>query len=66
MKTTKGLEVSGLQKAFSIQTYSFRGHSGRVRVIKGDPYHDDYAKWDESGRAFNHEYGDLVFGEGKR
>lgn len=66
MRTTKELEVSGLQKAFSVRTYSFRGYSGRVRVIEGNPYHDDYAKWEESGRAFKHDYGDLVFGEGKR
>lgn len=66
VKTTKGLKVSGLQKAFSTRIYSYRGHSGRVRVIEGNPYHDDYAKWDDSGKAFNHDYGDLVFKESRK
>lgn len=59
LKTTKGLEVSGLQKAFSTTTYSYRGWSGRVRVVEGDPFHDDWAKWEDDGTAFNHNYGNL-------
>lgn len=61
MKTTKGFAVFGLQKAYSTRTYSYRGHSGRVRVVEGDAYHDDYAKWNDNGSAFNHDYGDLDF-----
>ena len=59
MKTTKGLSVSGLQKSFDTKVYSYQGWSGRVRVVAGDPFHDDYAKWDDQGNALNHEYGNI-------
>ena len=66
MRTTKDLKVSGLQKAYSTRTYSYRGHSGRVRVVEGNPFYDDYAKWDDNGKAWQHDYGDLVFKEIER
>lgn len=59
MKTTKGLKVSGLQKSFDTKVYSYQGWSGRVRVVAGDPFHDDYAKWDKHGAAKDHDYGDI-------
>lgn len=59
MKTTKGLNVSGLQKSFDTKVYLYQGWSGRVRVVVGDPFHDDYAKWDDFGNAKDHEYGDI-------
>lgn len=59
MKTTNGLKVAGLQKAFNVKTLRLSGWSGRVRVIAGDPFHDDYAKWDDQGKAVAHEYGDI-------
>lgn len=59
IKTTKGYVVAGLQKAFSVRTYSYRGFSGRIRVIEGDPYFDEYEKWDDEGKAWKHDFGDL-------
>lgn len=59
MKTTTGLKVSGLQKSFNTKAYAYQGYSGRVRVVAGDPFHDDYAKWDDQGNALNHEYGNI-------
>lgn len=59
MKTTKNLNVSGLQKSFDTKVYSYQGWSGRVRVVAGDPFHDDYAKWDKHGAAKDHDYGDI-------
>lgn len=59
MKTTKNLKVSGLQKSFDTKVYSYQGWSGRVRVVEGDPFHDDYAKWDKHGAAKDHDYGDI-------
>lgn len=66
MKTTKGLAVFGLQKAFSTRTYGYRGHSGRVRVVEGNPYFDEWCKWEDDGSAFKHEFGDLDFKGDKR
>ena len=59
MKTTKNLNVSGLQKSFDTNVYSYQGWSGRVRVVAGDPFYDDYAKWDNFGNAKDHDYGDI-------
>lgn len=59
MKTTKDLRVSGLQKSFDTKIYSYQNWSGRVRVVEGNPFYDDYAKWDEQGAAKDHKYGDL-------
>lgn len=64
-KTTKGFVVAGLIKPFSVRTYSFRGWSGRIRVVKGDPHFDEYVKWDESGKAWHHDFGDLDLREVK-
>lgn len=65
MKTTNGLKVAGLQKALDVKSLRFSGWSGRVRVIAGDPFHDDYAKWDDQGKAVGHEYGDINLKGGK-
>ncbi|KAF0569550.1 hypothetical protein FQV37_2576 [Psychrobacter nivimaris] len=65
MKTTKGLNVLGLQKSFDTAIYAYQGWSGRVRVVEGDPSCDDYAKWDEQGKANDHEYGDINLKDGK-
>jgi len=65
MKTTKGFNVAGLQKSFDTKIYSYQGWSGRVRVVAGDPFHDDYAKWDDFGNAKDHEYGDINLRDGK-
>ena len=59
MKTTKNFNISGLQKSFDTKVYSYQGWSGRVRVVAGDPFHDDYAKWDKHGAAKDHDYGDI-------
>ncbi|WLG14615.1 hypothetical protein Q6344_04580 [Psychrobacter cibarius] len=66
MKTTKDLNVSGLQKAYDTKVFAHKGWSGRVRVVAGDPFHDDYAKWDDFGNAIDHEYGDINLKDGKR
>lgn len=66
MKTTKGFSVSGLQKAYDTKVFAHKGWSGRVRVVAGDPFHDDYAKWDDFGNAKDHEYGDINLKDGKR
>jgi len=65
MKTTKNLSVSGLQKAYDAKVFAHKGWSGRVRVVAGDPFHDDYAKWDDFGNAIDHEYGDINLKDGK-
>lgn len=59
MKTTEGLKVAGLQKAFDVKSLRFSGWSGRVRVVVGDPFYDEYEKWDDQGKAINHKYGDI-------
>ncbi|WP_010197053.1 hypothetical protein [Psychrobacter sp. PAMC 21119] len=59
MKTTKDFSVSGLQKSFDTKNYAYQNWSGRVRVVEGNPYYDDYAKWSEDGTARDHEYGDI-------
>ena len=64
MRTTKGLKVSGLQKSFDTKSYCYKSQSGRVRVVEGDPYHDDYAKWSDDGKARDHEYGDINLRDG--
>lgn len=58
-KTTKGLAVFGLQTAYHPKSNVYRGWSGRVRVIDGDPYFDECVKWSEYGVAQNHNYGDI-------
>lgn len=59
MRTTENLEVSGLQKSFDTKAYAYQGYSGRVRVVEGNPFHDDWAKWSDDGRAKDHNYGDI-------
>mgnify|MGYP000176063627 CR=1 FL=1 len=59
MKTTKGHSAAGLQTAYHPKDNAYRGYSGRVRVVDGDPYHDEYVKWNSDGTAFKHEYGDI-------
>lgn len=66
MKTTKGLAVFGLQTAYHPKSNVYHGWSGRVRVIEDNPYFDECVKWNSDGSAFKHEFGDLVFREGKR
>lgn len=65
MKTTKDLSVLGLQKSFDTKTYAYQGWSGRVRVVDGNPFYDDYAKWDGEGTAKDHDYGDINLKDGK-
>ena len=59
MRTSKGFAVFGLQTAYHPKSSVYRGWSGRVRVVEGDPYFDEYAKWNSDGSAFKHEFGDL-------
>lgn len=59
MKTSKGYSVAGLQTAYHPKENVYRGWSGRLRVVEGDPFYDDYAKWNSDGSAFKHEYGNL-------
>ena len=66
MKTTKGFSVFGLQTAYHPKSNVYRGWSGRVRVVEGNPYYDEYHKWDSDGSAFKHEFGDLDFKGDKR
>lgn len=65
MKTTKGYSVAGLQTAYHPKENVFRGWSGRLRVVDGDPYHDEYVKFNSDGSAFKHEYGDINLKDGK-
>ena len=66
MKTTEGYSVAGLQTAYHPKENVFRGWSGRLRVVDGDPFHDDFANWDEQGQEIDHEYGDINLKDGKR
>ena len=59
MKTTKGYSVAGLQTAYYPKEDVYRGWSGRVRVVAGDPFYDEYVKFNSDGSAFKHEYGNL-------
>lgn len=59
MTTTKGYSVAGLQTAYHPKENVYRGYSGRVRVVEGNPFYDDYAKWNSDGSAFKHKYGNL-------
>tara|TARA_R110002126_G_scaffold209616_1_gene356204 strand:- start:1110 stop:1304 length:195 start_codon:yes stop_codon:yes gene_type:complete len=59
LKTSKGYSVAGLQTAYHPKENVYRGWSGRLRVVEGDPFYDDYAKWNSDGSAFKHEYGNL-------
>lgn len=65
MKTTKGHSVAGLQTAYHPKENVYRGWSGRVRVVEGNPFYDEYVKWNSDGSAFKHEYGDLIFKESR-
>lgn len=66
MKTTKGHEVMGLQPAFDTQTYAFTLQSGRVRLVKDNPHYDQHLKWSSSGKAHNHDFGDLILSKGDK
>ncbi len=59
MKTNKGFAVFGLQAAYHPKENIYRGYSGRVRVVEGDPYFDEYVKFNSDGSAFKHEFGDI-------
>ena len=59
MKTTKGYRVFGLQPSFDTTTYSYSKQSGRVRAVEGNPYFDQYVRWEASGKAIGHDFGDL-------
>lgn len=65
MKTTKDINVIYLQKAYYPKTGAYQGWTGKLRVVAGDPFHDEYAKWDEHGNAIDHEYGDINLKDGK-
>lgn len=65
MKTTKDIKVIYLQKAYYPKTGTYQGWTGRLRVVAEDPFHDDYAKWDDFGHAKDHEYGDINLKDGK-
>lgn len=65
MKTTKGHSVIYLQKAYHPRTGVYQGWKARLRVVDGDPFHDDYAKWSEDGKAKDHEYGDINLKDGE-
>ena len=65
MKTTKGHSVIYLQKAYHPRTGAYQGWTARLRVVAGDPFHDDYAKWDDEGSAIDHEYGDINLKDGE-
>lgn len=59
MRTSKGYKVSGLQKSWHPKINNYRGWSGRVRAVKGDPFHDEYVKFNSDGTAFKHKFGDI-------
>lgn len=59
MRTNKGYAVSGLQRAYHPKTDSYSGWSGRVRVVNGNPFYDEYVKFNSDGTAFNHGFGDI-------
>ena len=65
MKTTKDTKVIYLQKAYQPKTGVYQGWTGKLRVVSGDPFHDDYANWDEQGNAIDHEYGDINLEDGE-
>ena len=60
MKTTKGLEIMGLQRSFDVESYTYKNWSARVRLVEGNPYYDDYFKWDGNGEAIDHDNGDIT------
>lgn len=59
MRTSKGYKVSGLQKSWHPKINNYRGWSGRVRVVEGNPFYDEYVKFNSDGTAFKHEFGDI-------
>lgn len=59
MTTDKGYSVAGLQTAYHPKENVYRGWSGRLRVVAGDPFYDEYVKFNSDGSAFKHEYGNL-------
>lgn len=59
MKTTKGFDVFGMSKYFDAKNNDFKGYKSRLRVDPKDPYHDEYVKWDTSGKAIDHNYGNI-------
>ena len=65
MNTTKDIKVIYLQKTYQPKTGTYQGWTGKLRVVAGDPYYDEYAKWDEQGNAIDHEYGDINLKDGK-
>lgn len=65
MKTKKDIKVIYLQKAYYPKTGTYQGWTGKLRVVAGDPFHDDYAKWDDFGNAKDHEYGEINLRDGK-
>lgn len=65
VRTNKGHSVAGLQKAYHAKTNSYQGYSGRVRIVEGNPYFDEYCKFNSDGSAFKHEYGDINLTEVK-
>ena len=66
MKTTKDIKVIYLQKAYYPKTGAYQGWTGKLRVVAGDPFHDDYANWDEQGQEIDHEYGDINLRDGRK
>ena len=65
MKITNDIKVIYLQKAYRPKTGTYQGWTGKLRVVAGDPFYDEYLKWNSDGSAFKHEYGDINLKDGK-
>lgn len=65
MKTTKNIKVIYLQKAYHPRAGTYQGWTGKLRVVAGDPFYDEYLKWNSDGSAFKHEYGDINLKDGE-
>ena len=65
MKTTENIKVIYLQKAYHPKTGAYQGWTARLRVVDGDPFYDEYVKFNSDGSAFKHEYGDINLEDGE-
>ena len=62
--TTKGYKVAvdRITKPIGddIPRHNHTVYGGRIAVVPGNPFHDQYADWWLDGRAIEHEYGNLL------
>lgn len=59
LKTSKGYTLAGFGRAYNPKSNNWNEYSGRVRVVEDDPYFDCIVRWDLSGKAIDHNLGDI-------